>query len=177
MQAKRDSIANALELCLSCTTHQYNSEHLTMIGCYIGCRIFDIAWQWQLLDVGQTINSQIHSIPCVDTLRPRQNGWHFTDDIFKCIFLDENIWISIKLSLKFVCKGKINNIPVLVQIMTCCRPGDKSLSEPMMVSLPLHICITKPQRVKCYPMKYVSQVFHKRRKLLFCKKAQLYEGS
>ena len=24
------------------------------------------------------------------------------DDIFKCIFLNENIWISIKISLKFV---------------------------------------------------------------------------
>ena len=24
------------------------------------------------------------------TLRPKQNGWHFTDDIFKCIFLYEN---------------------------------------------------------------------------------------
>ena len=24
------------------------------------------------------------------------------DDIFKCIFLNENVWISIKISLKFV---------------------------------------------------------------------------
>ena len=36
---------------------------------------------------------------------------------FKCIFLNENIWISIKISLKFVPKGPINNIPALVQIM------------------------------------------------------------
>ena len=53
----------------------------------------------------------------VNTLRPRQNGRHFADDIFKCIFLNENVWISIKISLKFVPKGPINNIPVLVQIM------------------------------------------------------------
>ena len=41
------------------------------------------------------------------------NGRHFPDDIFKCIFLDENVSISIKISLKFVPKGQINNIPAL----------------------------------------------------------------
>ena len=54
----------------------------------------------------------------VNTLRPRQNGRHFPDDIFKCIFLNENIWISIEISLKFVPKGQINNIPALVQMMS-----------------------------------------------------------
>ena len=38
------------------------------------------------------------------------------DNIFKCIFLNENVWISINISLKFVPKGPINNIPALVQI-------------------------------------------------------------
>ena len=61
----------------------------------------------------------------VNTLRPRQNGRHFADDIFKCIFLNENIWIPIKISLKFVPKGPIYNIPALVQIMAWSRPGDK----------------------------------------------------
>ena len=28
------------------------------------------------------------------------------------------------------------------------RPGDKSLSGPMMVRLPPHICVTRPQWVK-----------------------------
>ena len=37
----------------------------------------------------------------------------FPDDIFKSIFLNENIWISVKSSLKFVSKGPINNIPAL----------------------------------------------------------------
>ena len=32
----------------------------------------------------------------------RHIGRHFSDDIFKCIFLNENVWISIKISLKFV---------------------------------------------------------------------------
>ena len=69
----------------------------------------------------------------VNTLRPRQNESHFADDIFKRIFLNENIWISIKISLKFVPKGTINNIPAFVQIMAWRRPGDKPLSEQMMV--------------------------------------------
>ena len=67
-----------------------------------------------------------------NTLRPRQNGRHFADDVFKCIFLNGNLWISIKISLKFVPKDPINNIPALVQIMAWRRTGDKPLSEPMM---------------------------------------------
>ena len=84
----------------------------------------------------------------VNTLRPRQNGRHFADDIFKCIFLNKNVWISIKISLKFVPKGPINNIPALVEIMAWRRPGDKPLSEPMMVNLLTHICVSRPQWVK-----------------------------
>ena len=82
-----------------------------------------------------------------NTLRPRQNGRQLADDIFKCIFLNENVWISIRIFFKFVPKGLINNIPALVQIMAWRRPGDKPLSEPMMVSLLTHISVTRPQWV------------------------------
>ena len=84
----------------------------------------------------------------INTLRPRQNGRHFADVTFKRIFLNENVRILIKISLKFVPKGPINNIPALVQIMAWRRPGDKPLSEPMMDNLPTHICVTRPQWVK-----------------------------
>ena len=84
----------------------------------------------------------------INTLRLRQNGRHFADDTFNRIFLNENVWISIKISLKNVPKGPINNIPALVQIMAWRRPGDKPLSEPMMISLMTHICVTRPQWVK-----------------------------
>ena len=87
-------------------------------------------------------------IHILNTLRPRQNSRHFPDDIFKWIFLNENVWISINISLKFVPRGPINNIPTLVQVMAWHRPGDKPLSEPMMVRLPMHICVTRPQWVK-----------------------------
>ena len=65
----------------------------------------------------------------------RQNGCHFADDIFKCIFLNENFRIHIQISLKFVPKGPNNNIPALVQIMVWRRPGDKPSSEPMLTRL------------------------------------------
>ena len=83
----------------------------------------------------------------LNTLRPRQDGRHFPDDNFKCTFLNENVSIRIKISLKFVPKGPINNIPAMVKIMAWRRPGDKPLSEPVMVSLPTHICVTRPQWV------------------------------
>ena len=91
------------------------------------------------------------NIACIfNTLRLRQNGRHFPDNISKCIFLSANVLISIKISLKFVPMGPINNIPALVQIMACCRPGDKPLSEPMVVSLLTHRCVTWPQWVKVF---------------------------
>ena len=86
-------------------------------------------------------------LQCVNTLRPRQNGRHFPDAIFKCIFLNANVLISIKISLKFVPKGQISNIPTLVQVMAWRRPGDKPLFEPMMFRLPTHIFVTQPQWV------------------------------
>ena len=85
----------------------------------------------------------------LNTLRPRQDGRHFADDIFKRIFLNKNVCISIEISLKFVPKGPNHNMPALVQIMAWRRPGDKPLHEPMIVRLPTHICVTRPRWVKC----------------------------
>ena len=96
-----------------------------------------------------------------NTLRTRQNGRRFADDTFKRIFLNENIRIWISISLKFVPKGRINNIPALVQIMAWCRPGDKPLSEPMMVSLLTHICVTRPQWVNEDCNVYVAMITHR----------------
>ena len=73
----------------------------------------------------------------------RYNGRHFPDAIFKWIFLNENVWISINILLKFVPRGPINNIPTLVQVMAWHHPGAEPLSEPMMVRL----CVTRPQWV------------------------------
>ena len=116
---------------------------------YYMCCILDNTWKTACFEIGCSW------IELLNILRPRQNGRHFADDIFKYIFLNENVWIPIKISLKFVPKGRINNIPALVQIMAWRRPGDKPLSEPMMVSLHTHICVTRPQLIK---IKYVKLI-------------------
>ena len=83
----------------------------------------------------------------VNTLRLSQNGRHFPDNLLKCIFLKENVWIVIKISLKIVPEGPVNNIPALVEIMAWRRPGDKPLSEQMMGCLLMHIGVTRPRWV------------------------------
>ena len=47
--------------------------------------------------------------------------------------LNENVWILIKISLKFVAKGPISNIPALIQIIAWGRSGDEPLSEAMLI--------------------------------------------
>ena len=63
-------------------------------------------------------------------------GWDKMDAILQtftnAISLNENVWILMKIWLKFVLKGPISNIPALIQIMAWHRTGDKPLSEPMM---------------------------------------------
>ena len=58
---------------------------------------------------------------CFNSSPLGQNGRHFADDVFKHIFLNENIWIS----LEYVPCGPIDNMSALVQIMAWRRPGDK----------------------------------------------------
>ena len=110
--------------------------HYLHLACWIAMFGYSLFW---------------YKIACsINTLRPRQNGRLFADNTFKRIFLNENIRISIKISLKFVPKGFINNIPALVLIMAWHRPGDKPLSEPIMVTSLTHICVTRPQWVNSF---------------------------
>ena len=109
--------------------------------------------QWVLIDLTPSVADQHRS----GTLRARQNGRHFADDTLERIFLNEHICISIEISLKFVPKGPISNMPVLVQIMALRRLGDKPLSEPMIVRLLKHICATRPQWVNHHSMNQVPQ--------------------
>ena len=83
------------------------------------------------------------------------NGHHFPTTFSKAFS-----WVRmhelITISLKFVPKGPVNDIPALVQIMAWRRPGDKPLSEPLMVSLPTHICVTQPQWVNASGADFLS---------------------
>ena len=55
-----------------------------------------------------------------------------TDDIVKCISLNENNRNPIQISQKFVSSSPIDNMPALVKVMAWHRTGDKELSEPML---------------------------------------------
>ena len=70
--------------------------------------------------------------PCLNSYPPEQNGRCLADSISKCIFMNEKFRISIRISLKFVPKGQINNKWALVQVMAWHRTGYKPLSEPML---------------------------------------------
>ena len=94
-------------------------------------------------NINTTKQSTTSYVP--NPLRPRQNVRLFGDNTFKCIFLDENVWIWIKISLKSVPDGPSSNIPALFQIMAWRRPGATPSSEPMMMRLPTHVCVTRPQ--------------------------------
>ena len=82
---------------------------------------------------------EIQSTLPVNTLRLRQNGCHFQRH-----FTEWKVWISLKMSLKFAPRVRIDNIPAFVQMVAWHRPGHKSLSEPIiMVSLLTHIWVTR----------------------------------
>ena len=80
-------------------------------------------------------------------MKPSKTQQYFTDEIFKRIFFNEKVWISINISRKFDPKGQIHNIPVLVQTMAWRRSRAKPLSEPMICLL-TYICVTRPQLVE-----------------------------
>ena len=71
----------------------------------------------------------------------------FADDIFKCICLNENAAILVKISPKLVPKGPIYNKQAFVRIMAWPWPGDKPLSEPILLT---HVCIILPQWFKSW---------------------------
>ena len=64
-----------------------------------------------------SMNLSIHAmrICFINTLKPRPTA--FSRRHFQMNFFNENVWISINISLKFVPKRPINNILALVQIM------------------------------------------------------------
>ena len=66
---------------------------------------------------------------------PGQNGRLFADDIFICIIVNKKFRILVKISLKFIPKGPIDNNLALFHIMAWRQIGDKPLSELMQTWL------------------------------------------
>ena len=140
----------------------------------------DISWPSIAITGGshtnETVMTRIHYIPYISVFgfvmlmvelcdmycEPREAPWAkaetkwtpFCTQHFQMhLFLDENVRILTKLSMKFVAQGPLNNIPALVKIMAWQRPGTKPLYEPMMVSLLTHICVTQPNELSHWPLK------------------------
>ena len=72
-----------------------------LILSYVCC--FDFSWFCLWYDFGfdydpfQWFVVEGLGIRVLNTLGPRRNGRRFTDNILKCIFLNENVWISIEI--------------------------------------------------------------------------------
>ena len=90
---------------------------------------------------------------------PGQNGRHFAEDIFICMFLNEKFCIFIWISLKFVPNGPIDKKWALVQLMAWRRIGSKPLPFTLLYftylnqcwsSWPTHICSTRGRWVEVF---------------------------
>ena len=70
-----------------------NLENGHQCSCYRYCCT---QWWWAISkhNTGYKIRYDI-----LNSSPPRQHSRHFVDDIFRCIFLNENVWISIQVSL------------------------------------------------------------------------------
>ena len=67
-----------------------------------------------LKNIFQNITCILPRLQWVNSSFPGQNGRHFADDIFRCIFFNEKICITNKFSLKFVPKGQMDGNTILV---------------------------------------------------------------
>ena len=80
-----------------------------------------------------------------DTLRPRPNGQYFVDDIFKGISWNENVWIVVDISLKFIREGPTDNKSSLVRKMTRHRQVSGHYLNQWWSRLPMGICVAQPR--------------------------------
>ena len=102
----------------------------------------------QMLDIWKAV---------INSSTPGQNSHHFTDNIFKCIFVIKKNCISIGISLKFVAKGPIGNKAALFKAMAQRRAVDKPFHESM-ISL-THIGIYWGRWVECIFLNKSNQIW------------------
>ena len=82
---------------------------------------FSAFWVWKIV-----------KLLIFNTLGHEQNSRHFADDIFKYIFLTENVCVLIHFFWFFFHKGPIENMPSLVPVMALRRTANKLLPEQML---------------------------------------------
>ena len=116
-----------------------------------GCKMSAILFRFQCVNCHKLLNPLLS--------KPPKSLTHWGRDkmatILQTTFSNAFSWILLNISLKFVPKVWNKNITTLVQIMSWCWPGTKPLFEPVMVSLLMHICVTRPQWVK-----QITQMYH-----------------
>ena len=95
------TLALAMVCCLMASSHYLNQYWLI---------INKVLWHSPANNFLKVVLMRLH----FHSSPPGQNGCHFTDDTFRCIFVNEKFCILIKISKKFVPKGPIDNIPALV---------------------------------------------------------------
>ena len=105
----------------------YINSSVYLPGCDVALALF-----LHTIPSGIQILRQNVAYLSINSSIPGQNDRHFADDIFECIFMNEKFDISIRISLKFIPEGSIDNKWALVQVMTWRRTGDKPLPEPML---------------------------------------------
>ena len=87
-------------------------------------------------------------------ISPWKNGCYFADDIFKRIFSNENVRISIQFALRFVPKCPIDNKSALVQVKAWRLFGAKPLPDKCWPSSTTDICgigwdeLTRPSLIQ-----------------------------
>ena len=106
---------------------------------------FSFALLYRNTSCGNDTHNKPYSHRCVASRPPLTHGGR--DGVGAILPTFQMYFLSIKISLKFVPMAPFNNTPALIQIMAWCRLGDKPLSEPTMVCLMTHICVTRPQLV------------------------------
>ena len=117
-------------------------KHMIALTSFLFLLESHLGMAWRLIMKMLFYDIKIHIKP----LRPRKMA-----AISKTTVSNTFSWMKMyefQISLKFVPQGPISNIPALIQKMARRQSGDKPLSEPMMVRLLTHICITQPQWVK-----------------------------
>ena len=79
--------------------------------------MYETGWECWSLEITQYIDSPFERSPHysqINSSPPGQNGCHFADNIFNCIFVCEKFCILFRISLKFVPKGPTDNNSALV---------------------------------------------------------------
>ena len=79
--------------------HRSGSTVVQVMACCLTAPNHQLFQCWLLISKASGVNSS----------PPGQNGRHFADDLFRCIFVNEKFFILIKISLKFVSKHLTDN--------------------------------------------------------------------